>query len=80
MHKEARPPLGNPPEPMGRSALMAVQLLVFPHGPFNQNAIQDLEGRIQRRLVVLPIILYPAAQDGIEPAGEIVESLIATQV
>ena len=80
MHKEARLPLGNPSEPMRGSALMAFQLLVFPHGPFDQNAIQDLEGRIQRRLVVLPIILHPSAQDGIEHAGEIVESLIATQV
>src|SRR5262249_16631602 len=80
MHKEAWLPSANPPEPMGRSALMAFQLLVFPHGPFDQNAIQDLEGRIQRRFVVLPIILHPSPQDGIEHAGEIVESLIATQV
>src|SRR5262249_27508128 len=80
MHKEARLPSGNPPEPMGRSAPMAFQVLVFPHGPFDQNAIQDLEGRIQRRFVVLPIILHPSPQDGIEHAGKIVESLIATQV
>jgi hypothetical protein len=59
---------------------MAFQLLVFPHGPFDQNPIQDPESRIQRRLVVLPIILHPSAQDGIEHAGEIVKSLIATQV
>ena len=80
MHKEARLPSGNPSEPMRGPALMAFQLLVFPHGPFDQNAIQDLEGRIQRRLVELPIILYPSPQDGIEHAGEIVESLITTQV
>jgi len=43
MHKEARLPSGNPPEPTGGSALMAFQLLVFPHGPFDQNPIQDQE-------------------------------------
>jgi hypothetical protein len=80
MHQEARLPSGNPPEPMGGSALVAFQLLIFPHGPFDQNAIQDLEGRIQRRLVVVPIILYPSAQDGIEHAGEIVESLVTPEM
>src|SRR5262249_61705014 len=80
MHKGRRLPWGTPPEPMGRSALMAFQLLVFPPGPFDPNASQDLAGRIQRRLVVLPIILHPSPQDGIEHAGELVESLIATQL
>ena len=80
MHKEARLPLGNPSEPMRGPALMALQLLEFPHGPLDQNPIKDLEGRIQRRFVVLPIILHPSAQDGIEHAGEIVESLVTTQV
>src|SRR5919199_3811933 len=80
MHKEARLPSGNPSEPMRGPALMAFQLLVFPHGPFAQHAIQDLEGRIQRRLVELPIILPPSPQDGSEHAGKIVESLIPTPV
>ena len=79
MHKEARLPSGNPPEPMRGPALMALQLLVFPHGPADQNPVQDPEGRLQRRFVVLPIILHPSAQDGIEHAGEIVESLLTTQ-
>jgi hypothetical protein len=79
MHEEARLPLGHPPEPMRGSALLAFQLLVFPHGPADQNAVQDPEGRIQRRLVVLPIILHPSPQDGIKHVGEIVESLLATQ-
>lgn len=80
MHKEARLPSGDPPEPMRGPALMALQLLVFPHGPADQNPVQDLEGRIQRRLVVLPLILRPSTQERIEHAGEIVESLIAAQV
>jgi len=65
MHKEARLPLGNLPEPMRGPALVALQLLVFPHGPTDQNAVQDPEGRIQRRFVVLPIVVHPPAQDGI---------------
>ena len=80
MHKEARLPSGDPSKPMRGPALMALQLLEFPHGPLDQNPIKDLEGRIQRRFVVLPIILHPSAQDGIEHAGEIVESLVTTQV
>lgn len=79
MHKEARLPSGDPPEPMRGSALMALQLLVFPHGPFDQNPLQDPEGRIQRRLGVLPIVRPPSTQAGIEHAGEIVESLSTTQ-
>jgi hypothetical protein len=80
MHKEARRPSGHPSEPMRGPALMAFPLLVFPHGPCDQNTIEDLEGRIQRRLVVLPIILHPSAQDGIAHAGEIVERLLTSQV
>jgi hypothetical protein len=80
MHKEARLPLGNPSEPMGGPPLMALQLLVFPHGPFDQNPIQDPEGRIQRRLVVLPIVVHPSTQDGIEHMREIVESFVTPQV
>jgi hypothetical protein len=79
MHNEARLPLGNPSEPMRGPALMALQLLVFPHGPADQNPVQDPEGRRQRRLVVLPIRLHPSAQGGIAHAGELVESLIPTQ-
>src|SRR5262249_31395277 len=80
MHKEARLPLGNPPEPMGGAALMALQLLVFPHGPPDQNPVQDPEGRVQRRFVVLPIILHPSAHNRIEHAREVVASFVATQV
>jgi hypothetical protein len=60
---------------MRRSALMTLQFLVFPHGPVDQNTIQDPEGRLQLCFVVLPIIVHPPAQDGIAHVGEVVESL-----
>ena len=47
MHKEARLPSGNPPEPMRGSALVAFQLLVFPHGPLDQNPIKHPEAKQQ---------------------------------
>jgi hypothetical protein len=61
-------------------ALMALQLREFPHGPLDQNPIEDLEGRIQRRSVVLPIILHPPVQDGIEHAGEIVKGFVTAEI
>ena len=79
MPKEARRPSGHPPEPMGRSALMALQLRVFPHGPLDHNALQDPEGRIPRRRGVLPLLLHPSAPEGMAQAGESVERLLATQ-
>ena len=60
--------------------MMALQLLEFPHGPLDQNPIEDLEGRIQRRFVVLPIILHPPVQDGIEHAGEIVKGFVTAEM
>jgi hypothetical protein len=48
MHQEARLPASNPPEPMRGSALMALQLLVFPHGPSDEYPIKDPEGSVQR--------------------------------
>src|SRR5262249_26973185 len=56
MHTAARLPSGHPPEPRGGSALVAFQLLIFPHGPLDRHAIQDRAGRRQRRLVGVPRI------------------------
>ena len=80
MPKEARLPLGNPPEPMGGSALVAFQLLLFPHGPLDQNAITHPAGHIQRCFVVRPIVVHPSTPDGIAHAGEIVESLVTPEM
>ena len=59
---------------------MTLQLLVFPHGPADQNPVQDPAGRLERRCGGLPIVVYPSTQARMAHAGELVERLITPEV
>jgi hypothetical protein len=78
VHQEARLPWRHPSEPLGGSPLLALQLLVLPHGPADPHPVQAPAGRSPRRLGGLPSIRYPSAQAGLAPGREVVARVVTT--
>jgi hypothetical protein len=78
--KQIRLTAGYPPQPVHRPPAVTSQLLVFPHRPFHEDAIERVEGPVKRGLIVLPIVVYPSPKDWIVHSRQILQALIAPTV
>src|SRR5271157_608543 len=71
---------GNSAEPIFRSAAMPSQLLVFPHGPPHQQAIEGAQDRVQGRRIETAVVLNPAPKNRIPHARQVIDGLVAPQM
>ena len=80
MGKQPRVSIGNPPEPVFRSALTPSQPFVFPSRPWRHIGAQVAKHRVQRRPVVPAIVLYPSPYDRIPHSRQVIDRFVTPQM
>ncbi len=63
-------------DPMFRFTKMGTQLLVFPLGPQGQISVEFAHRRVKSRAIIAPVVLDPAADNGIEHPRQILDRFI----
>ena len=59
---------------------MAPKSSVFPHGPLGKDEVQRIKGFVNCRSVVAAVIVHPTPDDWVEHAGEVLKTLITSQM